>query len=101
MLHNNIPEGRFNDVQNTNHKQNEMTETSTQNLLLLHAYNETNEAQKEQIALELAKDPSLQADLMEMIRAKRTLNSKMKSPSETSIRIIMEHSHKTEHLQGV
>ncbi|MDB5281157.1 MAG: hypothetical protein JWO06_232 [Bacteroidota bacterium] len=75
--------------------------TSTLELLLLHAYNETTESQKEFLALELAKDPSLQEDMMEMIRAKRMLNAKMKSPSPTSVRIIMEHSYKTEHLQEI
>ena len=75
--------------------------TSTHQLLLLHAYNETTESHKEFLAMELAKDPSLQEDLMEMIRAKRVLNAKMKSPSATSVRIIMEHSYKTEHLQEI
>ena len=78
-----------------------MEQTSTQNLLLLHAYGETDECQKEFLATELIKDPSLQEDLMEMIRAKRMLNSKVMSPSETSVRIIMEHSYKTEHLQEI
>ena len=75
--------------------------TSTHQLLLLHAYNETTEPQKEFLATELAKDSSLQEDMMEMIRAKRVLNAKMKSPSATSVRIIMEHSYKTEHLQEI
>jgi hypothetical protein len=78
-----------------------MTQNSTQNLLLLHAYNETTEAQKSELAVELAKDPSVQEDLMDIIRTKRVLNGKMKSPSPTSVRIIMEHSYKTEHLQEI
>lgn len=78
-----------------------MIQTSTQNLLVLHAYSETTEAQKQQLAEAMAKDETLHEELMEMIRAKRMLNGKMKSPSETSIRIVMEHSHKTEHLQEI
>lgn len=78
-----------------------MIQTSTQNLLVLHAYGETTEAQKQQLAEAMAKDETLHEELMELIRAKRMLNGKLKSPSETSIRIIMEHSHKSEHLQEI
>ena len=78
-----------------------MKQTSTQDLLVLHAYGETSLEQKEFLATELATGETLQEELMELIRAKRQLNSKMKSPSETSLRIIMEHSYKTEHLQEI
>lgn len=78
-----------------------MKQTSTQDLLVLHAYGETNIEQKEFLATEVAKGETLQEELMELILAKRLLNSKMKSPSETSLRIIMEHSYKTEHLQEI
>lgn len=85
----------------TKTKYTAMIQTSTQNLLVLHAYGETTEAQKEQLAREMATDETLHEELMEMVRAKRMLNGKLKSPSETSIRIIMEHSYKTEHLQEI
>ena len=78
-----------------------MIQTSTQDLLILHTYGETTEQQKQQLATELAVNVELHEDLMELIRAKKYLNSKMKSPSATSVRIIMEHSFKTEHLQEI
>ncbi|HLP50168.1 MAG TPA: hypothetical protein VK154_04750 [Chitinophagales bacterium] len=78
-----------------------MEQTSTQDLLVLHAYGETTVEQREFLAAELANDENLQDELMELIRTKRDLTSKLKSPSATSIRIIMEHSHKTEHLQEI
>lgn len=78
-----------------------MEQTSTQDLLVLHAYGETTLEQREFLATELANDENLQDELMELIRTKRELTSKLKSPSATSIRIIMEHSHKTEHLQEI
>ncbi|HLP18785.1 MAG TPA: hypothetical protein VK174_00715 [Chitinophagales bacterium] len=78
-----------------------MEQTSTQDLLVLHAYGETTLEQREFLATELANDENLQDELMELIRTKRALTSKLKSPSATSIRIIMEHSHKTEHLQEI
>lgn len=78
-----------------------MIQTSTPNLLLLHAYGETTEQQKEVLATELIKDPALHDELTSAIKSKRILNSKMMSPSNTSVRIIMEHSYKTEHLQEI
>jgi len=78
-----------------------MNQTSTPNLLLLHAYGETTEEQKEFLATELVKDASLHEEMIAVIKSKRILNSKMMSPSNTSVRIIMEHSYKTEHLQEI
>ena len=78
-----------------------MITTSTPNLLLLHAYGETTEEQKEVLATELIKDPALHEEMIAVIRSKRLLNSKMTGPSNTSVLIIMEHSYKTEHLQEI
>ena len=78
-----------------------MIQTSTPNLLLLHAYGETTEEQKEVLATELIKDPLLHEEMIAVIKTKRLLNREMKSPSITSVRIIMEHSYKTEHLQEI
>lgn len=82
-------------------KPQRMIETSTPNLLLLHAFGETTVAQKEVLATELIKDPALHQEMIAIIKSKRSLNAKMMSPSNTSVRIIMEHSYKTEHLQEI
>jgi hypothetical protein len=78
-----------------------MKQTSTQNLLILHTYGETTPEQKEQLAELLANDESLQVELLELTQAKQQLTRKMKSPSMTSLRIIMDYSHKTEQLHEV
>lgn len=78
-----------------------MEQTSTLDLLILHTYCETNLEQREYLATQLANNETLQEELMEIISTKRALTSKMKSPSETSVRIIMEHSYKTEHVQEI
>ena len=78
-----------------------MEQTSTQDLLILHAYGETTLEQREHLATLLANDENLKEELMEIISTKRELTSQMKSPSQTSVRIIMEHSYKTEHLQEI
>ncbi len=75
-----------------------MKQTSTQDLLTLHIYGETTAEQKEQLARLLANDETLQAELAELSQAKQELGRKMKSPSLTSLRIIMDYSHKTEQL---
>lgn len=76
-----------------------MKQNSTSQLVLIHAYGETNQAQREALEKELSENSTIYEEYMNAIRIKRMLNSKMLSPSATSIRIIMEHSHKTEHLQ--
>lgn len=78
-----------------------MKTNSTLDLLLLHAYGETTLEERELLAAELSENENLQEELMELVQTKRQLNNQMKSPSETSLRIIMEHSYKTEHLQEI
>lgn len=78
-----------------------MEQTSTRDLLLLHAYGETNIEQREYLAGLLAESETLQSELLEIIETQKKLNQRLKSPSTTSVRIIMEHSHKTEHLQEI
>ena len=78
-----------------------MEQTSTHDLLILHAYGETTLEQREYLATQLAINENLQEELMEIIGTKRQLTAQMKSPSKTSVRIIMEHSHKTERLQEI
>lgn len=78
-----------------------MEQISTHDLLVLHAYGETTLEQREYLAGLLANDENLQDELMEIVSTQRELNSRLKSPSATSIRIIMEHSHQTEHLQEI
>ncbi|HRG88154.1 MAG TPA: hypothetical protein PLW44_03980 [Chitinophagales bacterium] len=78
-----------------------MEQISTHDLLVLHAYGETTLEQREHLANLLANDENLQDELMEIVSTQRELNSRLKSPSATSIRIIMEHSHRTEQLQEI
>ena len=78
-----------------------MEKISTQNLLLLHAYGETTPEQKEFLAQQMAVNPALQEELSEILSTLSTLDSKLMSPSNTSVRIVMEHSYKTEHLQEI
>jgi anti-sigma factor RsiW len=78
-----------------------MEQTSTLDLLTLHVYGETSLEEREHLAQLLAEDDNLQEQLMELVQTKRELNSFMKKPSDTSLRIIMEHSRKSEQLQEI
>ncbi len=76
-----------------------MKQTSTSQLVLIHAYGETSQAQRETIEKEFSENSTLYEEYMNVIKVKRMLNGKMKSPSATSVRIIMQYSCKNEHLQ--
>lgn len=76
-----------------------MNQNSTHELLVRHLYGETIPSEREQIARELAMDESLHQELEELLEVKRRLDGNMRQPSETSLRLIMEYSDKTEHLQ--
>lgn len=78
-----------------------MKQLSIQDLLTLHAYGDTTCEQREFLAEELATNASLHEELLELIRTKQQLNAQTKSPSATSLRIVMEHSRQTEHLQEI
>ena len=78
-----------------------MKQNFTHDLLVLHAYNETSKHDKKFLAKELLNDEILHDELSALIQTKRMLTGKMMSPSQTSVRLIMEHSFKTEHLQEI
>jgi hypothetical protein len=74
-----------------------MITNSTLELLTLHLYDETSETQRAELTKQIAQDEQIREDLTELSKTKRELNRKLLSPSATSVRIIMEHSLKTEH----
>ncbi len=78
-----------------------MNKTSTSDLLLLHTYSETTSSQKDLIVEKISMNQDFQTEYTELVQSKHMLNKLVKSPSETSLRIIMEHSYKTEHLQEI
>lgn len=76
-----------------------MNKNSTPETFIRHLYGETTKAEKEQVGIELALDESCFAEFNDLLEAKNSLNLLIEKPSETSLKIIMEHSHRTEHLQ--
>jgi hypothetical protein len=78
-----------------------MKQNFTHQLLILHAYNETGKHERETLTKELSKNELLQEEMAAIMKTKRMLNGKTMRPSQTSVRIIMEHSYKTEHLQEI
>lgn len=75
-----------------------MNEISTHNLLLQLAYEELSEPLAAELLNKIAQDSNLQNEWEAILAAKEELKFTVKKPSETSLKIIMEHSHKTEHI---
>lgn len=76
-----------------------MKQNSTHELLVRHLYGETLPSEREVIARELAMDESLHQELEDLLEVKRRLDGDMRQPSETSLRLILEYSDRTGHLQ--
>lgn len=78
-----------------------MIKTYTPNLLILQTYNELSPRQEQQLQAELLQNEELVQLQTELTDTGHRLNTLLRSPSATSLRIIMDHSHKTEHLQEI
>ena len=78
-----------------------MNQTSTNELILLFSYRETTPEQTEKALQLITENESVRAQFEELMQAKQQLSAQLKSPSTTSLNIIMEHSHKTAHLQEI
>ena len=76
-----------------------MNKKSTPETFIRHLYGETTDVEKEQVCREMALDEACFSNFNALLEAKNSLHLLLEKPSETSLKIIMEHSHKTEHLQ--
>lgn len=79
-------------------KTNSMNQISTNNLLLQLAYGELSEQDATTLMEKISQDSDLLKEWETILAAKEELNFSVKKPSETSLKIIMEHSRKTEHI---
>jgi len=74
-----------------------MTNISTQELIS-HLYNESSDEQQLAIYDALSESPELLDEMHSLAHTKTLLSGKMLSPSNTSIKIILQHSYKTEDI---
>lgn len=78
-----------------------MIQSSTSDLLILLAYGELPDAEATSLRARIATDPALAAEWDTIRLTIDELTSTSYTPSETSTKIVMEHSCKTEHLQDI
>ncbi len=72
-----------------------MKQISTQHLLVKKVYGETSSWENEMLASKIAEDWTLKEELETMSEVAQALDSTIFAPSNTSIKIILEHSRKT------
>ncbi len=78
-----------------------MIQSSTSDLLILLAYGELPETEATVLQAQIAADPVLAAEWDAIRQTIDELSGISLSPSETSTKIVLEHSCKTEHLQDI
>lgn len=78
-----------------------MVQLSTSDQLLLMAYGELNSRDARALQEKIQADAELAKEWHSILRLTGRLDKVIDSPSETSLRIVLEHSYKTEHLQEI
>jgi hypothetical protein len=78
-----------------------MIQISTSDRLLLLAYGELNPHDARILQEHISADTDIAAEWHDILRLTGKLDHFNLSPSETSLKIVLEHSYKTEHLQEI
>lgn len=78
-----------------------MVQLSTSDQLLLMAYGELNSKDARVLQEQIRADKELEGEWHSILRLTGKLDKISSSPSETSLKIVLEHSYKTEHLQEI
>ena len=78
-----------------------MIQQSTFDQLLLMAYGELNNEDARALQEQMKVDTDLAREWHSILRLSGQLDKAVTAPSETSLRIVLEYSYKTEHLQEI
>ena len=78
-----------------------MIQLSTSDQLLLMAYGELDSKDARTLQAQIQADEELAKEWYSILRLTGRLDKLSVSPSETSLKIVLEHSYKTEHLQEI
>lgn len=78
-----------------------MTQSSTSDQLLLMAYGELDADKARTLQQQLLTNSELTNEWQNILRLTGQIDKISFSPSETSLKIVLEHSFKTEHLQEI
>ena len=78
-----------------------MIKSSTSDQLILLAYGELNGAETSALLAQIGSDAALAQEWDTIKQLTAELSDAFVSPSETSLKIVLEHSYKTEHMQEI
>lgn len=78
-----------------------MNQRFTQEMLIKHLYQETDVSEQQAIRSALKSDPALRQEYNKFSKMKELLNSEKSTPSDTSVRIILDHSKRSSKLEIV
>ena len=78
-----------------------MKQISTSDQLLMLAYGELNGATASALLARIGSDEDLAREWDSVKEMTSELSDNTFSPSETSLKIVLEHSYKTEHMQEI
>ncbi|MCW3126694.1 MAG: hypothetical protein JWO03_2352 [Bacteroidetes bacterium] len=78
-----------------------MIQSSTSDQLILLAYGELKGAEASALIAQIGSDPELAQEWDSIKLITSELSETMLSPSDTSLKIVLEHSCKTEHAQEI
>lgn len=78
-----------------------MIQSSTSDKLILLAYGELNGAEASDLLAQISADAELVREWENIKQMTSELSADNCSPSETSLKIVLEHSFKTEHMQEI
>ena len=78
-----------------------MKQLSTSDQILLMAYGELDSQNARKLQQQIETDPELFKEWQSVNMLVNELDNMALTPSETSLKIVLEHSYKTEHLQEI
>ena len=78
-----------------------MKQISTSDQLLLLAYGELNGVEASALMAQIGSNPEIAQEWAEIKNLTSELSDDTFTPSETSLKIVLEHRFKTEHLQEI
>ena len=78
-----------------------MIQSSTSDQLILLAYGELTGAESSALLSRIGTEPELAREWDSLKEIRSELSDAIVSPSDTSLKIVLEHSCKTEHIQEI
>lgn len=78
-----------------------MNQRFTQEMLIKYLYNETDVSERQAIKQALRSDPQLMEQYNQLCVVQDWLSTEKRSPSDTSVNIVLDYSNKSSKLEAV